>query len=140
MFFLKDFFAEISGSKPTPKPVNPDLSTCLSSSPGREPFQTISDSPVMSSPVKNEMLKHSSSSESLKSEKSSALFIKSFVFYPEVPIRLDYQGKYIAIEQVKRLLCDFTRFKLFSKLFFAFSFSSSENCIVTGVKLEFSKL
>lgn len=99
LFFLKDFFAEISGSKPTPKPVNPDLSTCLSSSPGREPFQTISDSPVMSSPVKNEMLKHLSSSESLKSEKSSALFIKSFVFSPEVPIRLDYQGKYIAIEQ-----------------------------------------
>ena len=97
---MKDFFTEISGGKPVNQFNQPaDFSTCLSSSPGREPFQTVSDSPTPS-PSVNGALQHAASTESLKSEKSSALFIKSFVFSPEVPIRLDYQGKHVNIEQV----------------------------------------
>lgn len=32
-------------------------------------------------------------------------FFRSFVFSPEVPIRLDYQGKHVDMDQVERLFC-----------------------------------
>lgn len=84
----------------------------LSSSPSAtnvEPFQNVySSSPSAASPQFNQPramandvmpLKNATSSESLKSSEAPSLFIKSFLFSPEVPIRLDYQGKYVNIEQ-----------------------------------------
>jgi len=96
LFFLKDFFSEISGSKPIHVNTTPAFNSALSSSPGREPFQTVCDvpSPSQSSGTPNV------STESCKVERpTSNMFIKTFIFSPDVPIRLDYQGKHVNIEQ-----------------------------------------
>ena len=94
LLFLKNFFGDISGTPP--KQATPHLDvTSLSSSPGNEPFQNIGESQPVGSPE----IKDTSSTETLKAEKADALFFKSFVFSPEVPIRIDYQGKYVSLEQ-----------------------------------------
>ena len=79
----------------------------IASSPGREPFQTVADSPspspaAMPPTMRDDShLSRTASRESLtKSSDKDAMFFKSFVFSPEVPIRLDYHGKHVDIEQV----------------------------------------
>ncbi|XP_047132306.1 autophagy-related protein 2 homolog B isoform X1 [Hydra vulgaris] len=88
LFFLKNFFAEVSGSKPLKS--GSEFSNHLSSPP-RESFLSSLDSTV---PVYSQNFLNNAE----KSEKP-ALFIKSFIFSPEVPIRFDYHGKHVDIEQ-----------------------------------------
>ena len=95
----------------------------LSGSPatGMEPFSSVhSSSPSTASPQMSHLqqqrasvgdaptIRHTPSTESLKSNEQPSLFIKSFLFSPEVPIRLDYHGKYVNIEQVSAILRELT--------------------------------
>lgn len=47
-------------------------------------------------------LVNSASGSEVDSAEPAPTFFRSFIFSPEVPIRLDYQGKRVDMEQVKK--------------------------------------
>ena len=79
----------------------------------------VGSSAVDSSPVKpppasdwstefsdaEETLVNSASESEPDTSQPAPTFFRSFIFSPEVPIRLDYQGKRVDMEQVKILCC-----------------------------------
>lgn len=73
----------------------------LSSSP-------LESSPDLMSPDGEEMLCVSLSQETgdeLSNSPQAPTFFRSFIFSPEVPIRLDYQGKHVDMDQVGLYSC-----------------------------------
>ncbi|KAI1292168.1 Autophagy-related protein 2 -like protein A [Halotydeus destructor] len=99
LMFLVEFFSGIS-PKANSTPVNLERrgsTASMASSPTTKDQQNSLSSHVYDSSehLKNEDTQSTTSSSS----KPSGMYVKSFVFSPDVPIRLDYQGKRMDFEQ-----------------------------------------
>lgn len=101
IMFLVDFFNQVkSFSNPSSDTVARD-----GSPPSYENAENIDPDQFNnfdSSPPRSEVLTIMQSEPS--SSKPSGLFVKSFLFSPDVPIRLDYHGKRVDFEQVSKKL------------------------------------
>ncbi|XP_032229224.2 autophagy-related protein 2 homolog B isoform X2 [Nematostella vectensis] len=99
LFFLRDFFTDIAGeASKTSKGTN-----SVESSPIKTPTPPSTLSPDLYSELlapDHEELPLIRSTEELEDESAQApTFFRSFIFSPEVPIRLDYQGKHVDMDQ-----------------------------------------
>ena len=94
---------------------------------------SVDSSPVKSAAPSSDWLSKSSDGEEtlvnsacgseIDTSERAPTFFRSFIFSPEVPIRLDYQGKRVDMEQVRRRFSFQTRFPQASKnRFVCFSF------------------
>jgi len=92
LFFLRTFFSEIMGEAAK----NPKGSSAIDSNPVKP--APSSDWLAESSDAEETLVNSSSGSEADNSEPAPTFF-RSFIFSPEVPIRLDYQGKRVDMEQ-----------------------------------------
>ncbi|EDO33743.1 predicted protein, partial [Nematostella vectensis] len=128
LFFLRDFFTDIAGAvtslpPPSPSPsagrVPPryadlhglvskgcillNCTNSVESSPIKTPTPTSTLSPDLYSELlapDHEELPLIRSTEELEDESAQApTFFRSVIFSPEVPIRLDYQGKHVDMDQ-----------------------------------------
>ncbi|XP_020613758.1 autophagy-related protein 2 homolog A-like [Orbicella faveolata] len=92
LFFLRNFFSEIMGEAAK----NPKGSSSVDSSPVKPPpasdwLTELSDA--------EETLVNSASESEADTPQPAPTFFRSFIFSPEVPIRLDYHGKRVDMEQ-----------------------------------------
>lgn len=92
LFFLRNFFSEVLGEAAK----NPKGSSSVDSSPVRPPP---SSDWLLETPSAEESLVESASESETDTSQPAPTFFRSFVFSPEVPIRLDYQGKRVDMEQ-----------------------------------------
>lgn len=93
LFFLRNFFSEIMGEAAN----NPKGSSSVDSSPVKSAAPS-SDWLSKSSDGEETLVNSACGSEIDTSERAPTFF-RSFIFSPEVPIRLDYQGKRVDMEQ-----------------------------------------
>lgn len=113
LMFLVDFFAAVNPKVATKDPVkerdrsNERRASNSSNVSDTQYVSAVADNlnnDIASSPEKADM-KNDENADRLSiassaSSKPSALYVKSFVFSPDVPIRLDYAGKRVDLEQV----------------------------------------
>lgn len=92
LFFLRNFFSEVMGEAAK----NPKGSSSVDSSPVRPPP---SSEWLLETPGAEETLVESASESETDTLQPAPTFFRSFIFSPEVPIRLDYQGKRVDMEQ-----------------------------------------
>ncbi|XP_029191275.2 LOW QUALITY PROTEIN: autophagy-related protein 2 homolog A-like [Acropora millepora] len=93
LFFLRMFFSEIIGEAAN----NPKGSSSVDSSPVKAAVPN-SDWLVRSSDGEETLVNSACGSE-VDAAEPAPTFFRSFIFSPEVPIRLDYQGKRVDMEQ-----------------------------------------
>lgn len=89
---MRNFFSEVMGEAAK----NPKGSSSVDSSPVRPPP---SSDWLLETPSAEESLVESASESETDTSQPAPTFFRSFVFSPEVPIRLDYQGKRVDMEQ-----------------------------------------
>lgn len=92
LFFLRNFFSEVMEDAAK----NPKGSSAVDSSPLKS--APTSDWLTTSCDVEETLMNSFGGSEADSSEPAPTFF-RSFIFSPEVPIRLDYQGKRVDMEQ-----------------------------------------
>lgn len=92
LFFLRNFFSEVMGEAAK----NHKGSSAVDSSPVRPPP---SSDWLLESSDAEETLVNSADESETDPPQPALTFFRSFIFSPEVPIRLDYQGKRVDMEQ-----------------------------------------
>jgi len=100
LMFLKMYFEDMLDQASPSKSYD---TTNISSSPSEEPFQSVlnKNTPQMSaSPrVDSEPIINIDEMSLENTDDTEKLFFRSFILSPDVPIRLDYHGKHVSMEQ-----------------------------------------
>ncbi|KAF3693991.1 Autophagy-related protein 2 -like protein A [Channa argus] len=101
LFFLKDFFSDLSSSVNPYLPVDPatEVKADANQKASEEAAAATGLGPDLTASIETTYSEQSSSSAGSSSSSDQPIYFREFRFTSEVPIWLDYQGKHVVIEQ-----------------------------------------